>query len=499
MLSNTQPWIITSGKRAVGSETISLPTPLAIWGVMWLRWWLRVACVVVLLLTDIVALLLAASLGYLLWAWSVLHQSLSVYQNLIPLFGLFPLGYAGAGLYPGFGIGAVEMLRRISGCTGFAFVVLAAASYVMKLSPDYSRMTFIIAWGASLISVPLLRFSVLSVVSRWQWWGEPAVVVGSGPWVQWTVRALAKALSLGYRPVGILSPDLHKRISAVDGIPVLGGPEWALYLAEHGVSVALVGEGEQGSITPSWLQQHFRSVLIVRENGDLPIEGVRVRNLGSALGVEFTNNLLQWHNCFIKRTLDIVLGTLLLFCALPLITLGALLVKLSSRGPAFFCQMREGRGGRPITVWKLRTMYEDAECRLKEYLSTNPGLRQEWESHFKLDHDPRVIPGVGQMLRRFSLDELPQLWSVVKGEMSLVGPRPFPDYHLRQFLPEFCELRRRVRPGLTGMWQVTVRSNGSIEEQQLYDTHYIRNWSLWLDLYILTRTTFAVLYGRGAY
>jgi lipopolysaccharide/colanic/teichoic acid biosynthesis glycosyltransferase len=101
-------------------------------------------------------------------------------------------------------------------------------------------------------------------------------------------------------------------------------------------------------------------------------------------------------------------------------------------------------------------------------------------------------------LRRFSVDELPQLWNVVKGEMSLVGPRPFPEYHLRQFQPEFRDLRRRVRPGVTGMWQVMVRSNGGIEEQQLYDTYYIRNWSIWLDVWILFRTGWAVLTGRGA-
>jgi lipopolysaccharide/colanic/teichoic acid biosynthesis glycosyltransferase len=132
-------------------------------------------------------------------------------------------------------------------------------------------------------------------------------------------------------------------------------------------------------------------------------------------------------------------------------------------------------------------------------LSDLPGLSQEWEEHFKLPRDPRIIPWIGSFLRRSSLDELPQLWSVVIGEMSLVGPRPFPQYHLERFPTEFRELRRRVRPGLSGMWQVMVRSNGGIREQQEYDTYYIHNWSLWLDLYVLARTGFAVLAGRGAY
>jgi Undecaprenyl-phosphate galactose phosphotransferase WbaP len=495
---NTQSSIPINEPGVAGAETIALLAPSALWGMVWPVWGLRAARCAILLLTDLVALSFAASLGYLLWAWLMHHQPLSVYRDLVPLFVLFPLGYAGAGLYPGFGIGAVEMLRRLSCCTGFAFATLAVASFVMKLSPDYSRMTLVLAGGASLIFVPLLRFGVLSVVSRWRWWGEPAVVVGSEPWVEWTVRALAKAVSLGYRPVGILSQKHLQSPAVIHDIPVLSGPDWAPYLAARGVSIALVSEGDRDSITPSWLQQHFRSVLVVRQQGDLPVEGVCVRNLGDALGVEFTNNLLLWSNCFVKRILDIILGSLLLCCALPGIAISGVAVKLCSRGPAFFSQVREGRGGRPITVWKLRTMYTDAERRLEECLSANPHLRREWERHFKLDHDPRIIPRIGHLLRRFSIDELPQLWSVVKGDMSLVGPRPFPDYHLQQFSTAFRELRRRVRPGLTGMWQVTVRSTGGIEEQELYDTHYIRNWSLWLDLYILTRTAFAVMSGRGA-
>lgn len=471
------------------------------WPDSWPLWWLPVARVAILLLTDMVALVAATALGYLLWAGPVLHQSPSLYTDLVPLLCLFPLGYAGARLYPGFGIGAVESLRRFSFCTSFAFLLLTVTLFVMKLNPaySYSRITFAIAWGASLVLVPLGRLLVLSVVRRCQWWGKPVVLVGSGQWAQKTVQALENALSLGYRPVGILSTDLpwHKRTT--EGLPVLGGPEQAARLAERGVCVALVEERQNlsGAII-SWLQQHFRHVMVIRECGDLPVEGTRVCNLGSVLGVQYTNNLLNWQNRLLKRALDVVLGTLFLLLVVPIIALGGLLVKLCSRGPVFFRQRREGLGGRPITIWKLRTMHLDAEKRLEKFLTDQPSLRQEWEEHFKLAHDPRIIPWVGHFLRRSSFDELPQLWSVVMGEMSLVGPRPFPQYHLERFPLEFRELRRRVRPGLTGMWQVMVRSNGGIGEQQEYDTYYIHNWSLWLDLYILGRTVFAVAAGRGA-
>ena len=463
--------------------------------------WPRMVCIAVLLLTDMVALSVAVFLGYLLWTRPVLRQPSSVYMDLIPLLLLFPLGYAGAGLYPGFGMGAVETLRRLSCCTSAVFLVMAAFSFVFKLPPHYSRMAFAIAWGASLVALPLLRFLVLVVVSRWRWWGEPTVLVGSGRWVQWTLGALENALSLGYRPLGVLSPDLHRHGSDMQGVPVFGGLELAPHLAARGTRVVLIEEGTESNsgATLSWLQQHFQHVVLIREYQDLPVERAQVCNLGGVLGIKFINGLLSWQNRFIKRTLDIVLGAIFLVLASPLIALGGLLVRLFSCGPSFFWQEREGLWGRRFRVWKLRTMYQDAEMRLEECLSANPELRREWEEHVKLTCDPRVISGVGVFLRCFSVDELPQLWNVVRGEMSLVGPRPFPEYHLQRFPPEFRELRRRVRPGLTGMWQVTVRSNGDIEKQRMYDTYYIRNWSVWLDLYILARTIMAVLASRGAH
>ena len=481
------------------AEALSAPAVSPLAAVEEAPWPLRrLACMTLLLITDAVALLAAASLGYLLWAGPVVHQPPSLYVSLLPLLCLFLAGYATAGLYPGFGVGAVETLRRFARSTSFVFLTLAAATFVLKLPSYYSRMAFTIAWGASLFSVPLLRFLVLSLVTRFRWWGEPTVLVGTGRWMAQTTRSLKNALSLGYRPVGILSPDPRWHGRRVEELPVLGGIHLAPQLARRGVRVALVGDGKGEGPTLSWLQQHFRHVVMIREYGDLPVERVRVCNLGGVLGIEFNNDLLRWQNRFLKRTLDILLGSLFIFLTSPLIVLGVLFVKLSSRGPAFFFQQREGLGGHPIRVWKLRTMYLDAEKRLEEFLHGNPELHREWHERFKLVHDPRIIPRVGAFLRRFSMDELPQFFSIIKGEMSLVGPRPFPEYHLKRFPLEFRELRGRVRPGLTGLWQVMVRSKGGIEEQMAFDTYYVRNWSVWLDLWILGRTLFAVVAGRGA-
>ncbi len=240
-------------------------------------------------------------------------------------------------------------------------------------------------------------------------------------------------------------------------------------------------------------------MILLRDFTDLPVQGARIRNLGEFVGIEHTSNLLLHGNRIVKRTIDLSIGCLVLIAASPVIALCATLVRLLDGGPSFFVQDRVGLDGRRIAVPKLRTMRRGASTSLDEVLSQSPALRDEWAVHRKLRDDPRLIPLVGRFFRRFSLDELPQLWTVVRGDMSLVGPRPFPDDHLQQFDLPFLELRQRVRPGITGLWQIAIRSEGTIDEQKAFDTYYIRNWSVWLDIYLLGRTIGAVLSGRGAY
>ena len=226
---------------------------------------------------------------------------------------------------------------------------------------------------------------------------------------------------------------------------------------------------------------------------------VSTRDLGGILGLQIRQNLLVPGNRLLKRAIDLFLAAMLGVIALPVIAVAAIWIKLVSTGSPFYTQRREGEGDSTIRIWKLRTMRPDADSMLERYLDGHPQALAEWNLHFKLKHDPRVLPGIGHILRRTSLDELPQLWNVLTGEMSLVGPRPFPTYHLEQFSPEFRGLRRKVTPGLTGLWQVASRSNGDLKVQESLDTYYIRNWSLWLDLYILVLTVRAVLLARGAY
>ncbi|HEY7306624.1 MAG TPA: sugar transferase [Bryobacteraceae bacterium] len=201
----------------------------------------------------------------------------------------------------------------------------------------------------------------------------------------------------------------------------------------------------------------------------------------------------------LKRLLDLAIGIPVFVLSAPFIALSALWIKAVSPGPAFFIQEREGKGGRPIRIHKLRTMHQNSEQVLERYLAENPAERASWLRYYKLKKDPRVIAGIGWFLRRYSLDELPQLWNVLRGEMSLVGPRPFPEYHLKGFSPAFRALRASVMPGVTGLWQVSTRSDGDLKVQEAEDTYYIQNWSLWLDFYILLRTVRAFLMPNAAY
>ena len=198
-----------------------------------------------------------------------------------------------------------------------------------------------------------------------------------------------------------------------------------------------------------------------------------------------------------KRVFDLSLVTIAGFVLLPLLALLAIVVRLTSRGPAIYSQLRIGRGRRPFRAYKFRTMQWNADELLPEYLECFPEKKLEWRANRKLRDDPRLTP-IGRLLRRTSLDELPQLWNVLRGDMGLVGPRPIAEDELARY-GQSMELYSSVLPGITGLWQVSGRNDTTYEERVRLDEYYVRNWSIWLDLWIVGRTARSVISGQGAY
>jgi len=299
--------------------------------------------------------------------------------------------------------------------------------------------------------------------------------------------------------VGIFTDvDLQMNDGMFEGVPLLGGIEDrtssapVAVLAMSDLSRHRVLELLEGPLST------YRHVVIIPDLEEAPSLWVTTRDLGGILGLEVTHNLLNPLARLIKRAFDMSTTLVTSPVWVPLCGLIALLIWIEDQSNPLFLQKRLGKHRKPFNAYKFRTMLPDAEKLLYERLENDTALKAEWEQNFKLLKDPRITR-VGAFLRKSSLDELPQLFNVVRGHMSLVGPRPLPPYHAEQLPERIQATRGRVSPGITGLWQVSGRSECGTEGMILYDPYYVRNWSLWLDIVILFRTLRAVFHRHGAY
>jgi Undecaprenyl-phosphate galactose phosphotransferase WbaP len=455
----------------------------------------------VLLVTDTAALLASGGAAALVWAVALRHQSLSEYIPLAALVPLFPLSYALAGLYPGFGVSAIHLIRTLSRQTSLVFLAIVASVYALRLPGDYSRGTLAIWWALALFAVPAARAAVSRFGVACAWWREPVLLIGDAAALEDVIQTLARARHIGYRPVGVLLTDAASDPTPADwqGLARVTSADLAGAADSLGTRTVLLADRVPNH--EAWVADlggRFRHVISVHPLEDRYVEPVAIRYLGNSIGIEIQNRLLMRRNQVIKRAVDLVIASAGLCLSVPVMALAALAIVLRDPGPWWHVQIREGRGGRAFRIWKLRTMYRDADARLEAHLQADAAARAEWQRDFKLAHDPRILPLVGGFLRRWSLDECPQFWNVIRGDMSLVGPRALPLYHLDAFDPRVRELRRRVRPGMTGMWQVMSRAAGGVRRQEALDSYYIYNWSIWMDIFILARTVLAVVSGQGA-
>ncbi|MCC6588021.1 MAG: undecaprenyl-phosphate galactose phosphotransferase WbaP [Bryobacterales bacterium] len=454
------------------------------------------------LAVDTVCLLAAPFLSFHVWQ-NFNPEVPQLVTQFWPTLLLFWVLYGAFGLYPAIGMTPVEEFRRVVLATSLVYLLLTAGMFVMKDIGTHSRGVFILAGAISIFLVPFGRAMLCHFCSGQSWFGAPVVILGAGRTGAVVVRQLRTHRAIGLKPVACLDDDSSKWGNC-EGVPVIGGLSLAQVLGRsfdiHYAILAIPSAGrEQMLELIETCSSAFRNVIVVPDLFGMSTLWVASRDLGGILGLELRHNLLVPLNRATKRLLDICIGILAFLFAAPIIGLAAAWVRLASRGPAFYYQAREGEKESIVHLPKLRTMHQDAEVMLLQHLASDSDAEAEWNKFCKLKNDPRIIPGIGKLLRRTSLDELPQLWCVLKGEMSLVGPRPFPAYHNEKFPPEFRALRRRVKPGITGLWQISDRSNGDLTVQQKLDTYYIKNWSIWLDLYILSRTVRAVLFPNGAY
>ena len=424
-----------------------------------------------------------------------------VYVPLWPVAGLFVLVYALVGLYPGVGLAPAEELRRLTLATTLVYLVLGAGTFLFKEGDAYSRAVFLGAWAFSVVLVPLSRALVRHLFARQKWWGYPVLVLGAGKTGRMVVQALMRQPGLGLKPVAVLDDDPEKH-GALEGVPVVGGVELAPVLArELGIRHAIVAmPGVPRGKLLDLLEQYggvFPHLVLIPDLFGFSSLWVSARDLGGVLGLEVRQRLLLASPRILKRVMDVAIAAVGGLLISPLLAAIAILIKMDSPGAVLYGHTRIGQGGRRFIAWKFRSMVVDADRVLEEYLAKRPELYEEWERDHKLKNDPRVTR-VGRILRKLSLDELPQLWNVIKGEMSLVGPRPIVQDELAKY-GDKGTFYLKVRPGMTGLWQVSGRNDISYEERVELDVYYVRNWSVWLDLYILARTVWVVLFGKGAY
>ena len=451
---------------------------------------------VLFLVSDLVCLMGSVALAYLL---RMLGSGFLIHPNTVqtvfclllfsPVLAL-ALGLYNTTLLQPPHVVLYRIFCFVTGTFSLIFIVL----FFSQTGLLHSRLVFLMAWALACIAVPLGRNFVSRLFSRREWWGAPLVFLnytkaGRDMW-----HYLRRHPEKGFRPVAFAELD--------DLVQDRNTATFDELQKKFPGAVALIATGMKrlDKKTLSRVSSRFSRILLLPVATDEePALHFLVSPyvLDTTTGFFLQQRLHDKRRLAIKRAMDLVLCALGSIVILPLIAVLVILIRLDSKGPAFYRQKRIGRGGREIFVHKFRTMVPNADALLKDCLAKDPELAAEWERDHKLKHDPRVTR-VGHFLRKTSLDELPQLYDVLRGTMSLVGPRPIVEAEREKYGSVFNDYIR-VRPGITGLWQISGRNDTSYSRRVDYDFYYVSNWNIWLDIWILARTVPVVLFGKGAY
>jgi Undecaprenyl-phosphate galactose phosphotransferase WbaP len=411
--------------------------------------------------------------------------------------------FASAKLYPGMGINPADEIKLVcvnvaaSFLLGFFFLDIL----ILRWYPHF--LAYLLIGFLSAIFILLSRWGIRILASQFRIWGEQVVIFARGENIERLTRYFLARRRLGYIPV-LAVTDEEGKSHGVNPVPVfkvsqfLGSPKTQLHAVNIQtilIDTSFLGDELKDDVYGK-ISAMFHHVIFVSDMGWLEGASLSVCDFEGLAGIEARRNLLSPFNSVIKRIIDIVGSLFFVLFFMPITVFLIILIKLDSRGPAFYSQIRLGKDGKRIQIYKFRTMLIDADQALVDYLKADPVAKREWNETQKLRNDPRVTR-VGKYLRRFSIDEVPQIYNVLLGDMSLVGPRPIMAEQLALY--EKIEFYYTVRPGLTGLWQVSGRNAKTFQERARFDLYYVRNWSIWLDIYILARTIWVVLSRDGAY
>ncbi len=369
--------------------------------------------------------------------------------------------------------------------TDLVTILLALAiTYIGKKEFMLSRVILTLTLLTSAILVPVFRLLIKKMAFSMGIGLKKVAIIGKKEEAERLKQEIEREWYAGYRIEGI-----HEDIRKIEKT-----------LKERGVKEAF--------IISSCFDQKALNALVLRLEGNVEISLVpdlhklslgygKLKNLGIYMALTPYHRLYKKEDLFIKRAVDLILSSIFVLFLSPLFLLISIMIKIDSRGPIFYRQKRLGKGEKPFTMYKFRSMYQDAEKRLRRILREDPEARKQWEKYKKLKDDPRITR-VGKFLRKWSLDELPQLFNVIKGDMSLVGPRPYLPEE-RGDIGSYRKIIFRVRPGITGLWQIRGRNTLPFKIRLALDEFYVRNWSLWLDFVIFAKTIRAVIERKGAY
>ncbi len=385
-----------------------------------------------------------------------------------------------------------------------AAITLLAIVTLGKMGDIVSRIVLVGLWTCSLFLFPVFRLWG----KKWLYSAgirkEKVLIIGAGNAGILAMEGLEREKHMGYHVVGFLDDDARKSGSTIHGKRVLGPvAEHRRLIRDFGIRTVIIAipslPPDKLSALTARVQNYATNTMLIPD-----LRGIALLNtdlfhlfLEEIFLISIRNNLKSVTNRFVKRLFDLTICICTLPLVLPVIGVIGILIMLESRGAAIYAHDRIGRKGRQFKCLKFRTMQRDAEEKLREMLESDAVLRNEWETTWKLRDDPRVTR-VGRFLRKSSLDELPQILNVLKGEMSLVGPRPYLPREIPQ-ISENSAVIGSAKPGITGLWQVSGRSDTGYRYRVKLDTWYVMNWSLWLDIAILFKTVRVVLKAEGAY